>query len=160
QATLLRELLRIDLHYRRLHGESPMVEEYERRFKGHKELVRALFPAVPVAVSGTCETGPCTPPAPPARPAENRQGPERKGAARPLHLKLPIPAGPGMGKVFSFRGHDTFLVGRSKRCHLRLPSRDKYCSRFHFLVEVNPPLCRLVDMGSNNGTYVNSRPVT
>src|SRR5439155_15047366 len=48
---------------------------------------------------------------------------------------------------------------RSKRAHFRLPSKDRYFSRVHFLVEVNPPQCRLMDMGSRNGTYVNGRRV-
>jgi serine/threonine-protein kinase len=68
-------------------------------------------------------------------------------------------AGPHQGEVFDFTGHDTFLVGRSKRAHFRLPEKDEYFSRIHFLVEVNPPHCRLVDMKSTNGTYVNGKRV-
>ena len=34
-----------------------------------------------------------------------------------------------------------------------------YFSRNHFLVEVNPPLCRLLDMNSHNGTFVNRQRV-
>jgi serine/threonine-protein kinase len=37
--------------------------------------------------------------------------------------------------------------------------KDRYFSRVHFMVEVNPPQCRLVDMGSRNGTYVNDKKV-
>ena len=37
---------------------------------------------------------------------------------------------------------------------------DLYFSRFHFLVEINPPLCRLVDLGSRNGTRVNGKKVS
>jgi len=76
-----------------------------------------------------------------------------------MDITLTITAGPGKGKVFSFREHEMFLVGRSKHCHFQLPPGDRYCSRIHFLVEFNPPLCRLVDMGSNNGTFVNDRKV-
>lgn len=76
-----------------------------------------------------------------------------------MDITLHITAGPGKGKVFSFCGHDTFLVGRSKLCTFRLPSQDKFCSRIHFLVEINPPLCQVVDMGSNNGTFVNDQKV-
>src|SRR5262249_10093535 len=61
---------------------------------------------------------------------------------------------------FSFREHDTFIVGRSKQAHFRLPSKDKAFSRFHFMVEVNPPCCRLIDMASCNGTRVNGRKVS
>src|SRR3954454_9298863 len=76
-----------------------------------------------------------------------------------MRVTLPVIGGPHAGQVFSFAGHDTFLVGRSKRAHFRLPAKDRYFSRVHFLVEVNPPQCRLMDMGSRNGTYVNGRRV-
>ena len=36
-----------------------------------------------------------------------------------------------------------------------MPAEDKFFSRIHFMVEINPPLCRLTDMGSTNGTMVN-----
>ena len=72
-----------------------------------------------------------------------------------MRITLTVTEGPHKGQAFVFDGHDTFLVGRSKRAHFRLPSKDRYFSRIHFLVEVNPPHCRLMDMSSSNGTYVN-----
>lgn len=72
-----------------------------------------------------------------------------------MQVLLTVIDGPHKGREFSFTGHDTFLVGRSKRTHFQLLSKDKYFSRIHFLVEVNPPRCRIVDMNSHNGTYVN-----
>jgi serine/threonine-protein kinase len=76
-----------------------------------------------------------------------------------MRITLTVIEGPHQGQVFTFDGHDTFLVGRSKRAHFRLPSKDRYFSRIHFLVEVNPPHCRLMDMGSSNHTYVNEKQV-
>jgi serine/threonine-protein kinase len=76
-----------------------------------------------------------------------------------MHITLTVTAGPHQGQVFQFTGHDTFIVGRSKRAHFRLPAKDRYFSRVHFLVEVNPPQCRLMDLGSRNGTYVNGQKV-
>lgn len=76
-----------------------------------------------------------------------------------MPITLTVTEGPHVGQTFSFRGHDTFLVGRSKRAHFRLPAKDRYFSRIHFLVEVNPPQCRLTDMGSRNGTHVNGQRV-
>src|SRR5947207_11346823 len=76
-----------------------------------------------------------------------------------MRVTLTVIGGPHTGQAFSFSGHDTFLVGRSKRAHFRLPAKDRYFSRVHFLVEVNPPQCRLMDMGSRNGTYVNGKRV-
>jgi serine/threonine-protein kinase len=78
----------------------------------------------------------------------------------PFRITLTVTAGLHKGRVFTFVGHDTFIVGRSKRAHFQLPSKDKYFSRLHFLVEVNPPQCRLMDLGSRNGTYVNGQQVT
>src|SRR5215831_2384944 len=76
-----------------------------------------------------------------------------------MRITLQVTDGPHKGRTFTFQGHDTFLVGRSKRAHLRLPAKDMYFSRVHFLVEVNPPSCRLMDMGSRNGTHVNGQRV-
>jgi serine/threonine-protein kinase len=76
-----------------------------------------------------------------------------------MRITLTVTDGPHQGQAFVFDGHDTFLVGRSKRAHFRLPSKDRYFSRIHFLVEVNPPHCRLMDMSSSNGTFVNGRRV-
>jgi hypothetical protein len=77
----------------------------------------------------------------------------------PVRITLKVTAGPHKGESFAFVGHDTFLVGRSQRAHFQLPMKDKYFSRIHFMVEVNPPSCRLLDMGSRNGTYVNGQKV-
>src|SRR5262245_13542716 len=76
-----------------------------------------------------------------------------------MRVTLTVVGGPHKGQVFTFVGHDTFLVGRSKRAHFRLPVKDRFFSRVHFLVEVNPPQCRLMDMGSRNGTFVNGERV-
>jgi serine/threonine-protein kinase len=76
-----------------------------------------------------------------------------------MRILIEVMAGPHQGQTFSFDRHDTFLVGRSRRAHFRLPTEDRYFSRLHFLVEVNPPRCRLIDMGSKNGTYVNGQRV-
>jgi serine/threonine-protein kinase len=76
-----------------------------------------------------------------------------------MHVALTVTEGPYQGRVFTFRDHDTFLVGRSPEAHFALPERDPYFSRVHFLIEVNPPLCRLADLGSRNGTFVNGRRV-
>src|SRR5262249_3712460 len=75
-------------------------------------------------------------------------------------VRLTVIAGPHTGKTFVFDRHDTFIVGRGKQAHFRLPREDEFFSRTHFLVEVNPPHCRLIDLGSTNGTTVNGQKVT
>lgn len=76
-----------------------------------------------------------------------------------MRVLLNVIAGPHKGLEFAFDQHDTFLVGRSKHAHFQLPAKDKYFSRIHFMLEVNPPECRLIDMGSHNGTFVNGSQV-
>lgn len=72
-------------------------------------------------------------------------------------VELTVTSGPHRGKVFRLVGHDNFLVGRSPLVHFRLPKRDLYFSRLHFMIEANPPECALVDLGSTNGTFINGR---
>ncbi len=76
-----------------------------------------------------------------------------------MRVTLAVTEGPHQGQQFEFREHDTFLVGRAKQARFRLPAKDPSLSRYHFLVEVNPPHCRLMDMASTNGTYVNGERV-
>src|SRR5947209_6546036 len=76
-----------------------------------------------------------------------------------MQVTLTVIAGPHAGTEFHFDRHDTFLVGRSRHAHFQLPEKDRFFSRIHFMMEVNPPCCRLIDMGSHNGTYVNGQRI-
>ena len=76
-----------------------------------------------------------------------------------MRVTLTVIDGPHRGSAFEFVEHDAFLVGRSPEVQFRLPLRDKTLSRVHFLVEVNPPSCRLMDMASTNGVRVNGKKV-
>src|SRR5262245_993076 len=76
-----------------------------------------------------------------------------------MKLILNVTAGPHQGKEFTFDRHDTFLVGRVADAHLRLSHDDPCFSRRHFVLEVNPPRCRLLDFKSRNGTEVNGQRV-
>ncbi|HEX7518309.1 MAG TPA: FHA domain-containing protein [Chthoniobacterales bacterium] len=71
-------------------------------------------------------------------------------------VRLEIIDGPLKGKKFEFAEHDTFIFGRASDCHAHL-SDDTLVSRHHFILEVNPPLARLRDLGSLNATHVNNR---
>jgi serine/threonine-protein kinase len=121
RAVLVRELMALDIDYRKRRGEKPRSADYI-----------GLAPAL----------------------GANRHAPPQPGPAR---VTLTVTAGKNKGQTFSFAGHDTFLVGRSKHAHFHL--KDPYFSRVHFMVEVNPPSCRLMDMRSTNGTRVNGRKV-
>jgi pSer/pThr/pTyr-binding forkhead associated (FHA) protein len=77
-----------------------------------------------------------------------------------MKVILNVTEGPHQGRLFEFTEHDTFIVGRSKDAHFRLLLKDKTFSRFHFMLEINPPSCRMLDMASTNGTFVNGKRVT
>ncbi len=77
-----------------------------------------------------------------------------------LRILLTVTSGPHQGREFSFDAHENFIVGRAKAAQFRLSAKDQYFSRNHFLVEVNPPLCRLLDLNSTNGTFVNGKQVS
>src|SRR5262245_52528683 len=76
-----------------------------------------------------------------------------------MHVTLTVTAGPHAGREFGFDRHETFLVGRGKDAHFQLSYDDPYFSRRHFLVEVNPPRVRVLDLRSRNGTQVNGKRV-
>src|SRR4051812_14298346 len=78
-----------------------------------------------------------------------------------MKIVLTVTDGPLEGKTFEIVGHDTFIVGRSDQAQIRLAGKDKddALSRVHFMIEFNPPLCRLMDMASTNGTFVNGNRV-
>jgi hypothetical protein len=72
----------------------------------------------------------------------------------PGKVKLEIVQGVMKSKLFEFKEHDTFVLGRTPDCHVCLPD-DPMVSRHQFILEVNPPDARLRDLGSLNGTFVN-----
>ncbi|NQT18010.1 MAG: FHA domain-containing protein [Planctomycetes bacterium] len=76
-----------------------------------------------------------------------------------MQIVLDVIKGPHSGRRFEFAGHDNFIVGRASFAHFRLAEKDPLISRVHFMIEVNPPQCRLLDMGSRNGTRVNEQGV-
>jgi serine/threonine-protein kinase len=73
-------------------------------------------------------------------------------------LILDVLHGPYAGRSFPLGGHATFTVGRQPGQHICL-AEDPHLSRAHCLVEVNPPLARVVDLGSKTGTWVNGQKV-
>jgi serine/threonine-protein kinase len=75
-----------------------------------------------------------------------------------MRIILNVLQGPRAGSDFVFDRHDTFIVGRSRFVHCAMPE-DAALSRDHFMIEINPPLCELRDLGSTNGTFVNNERV-
>lgn len=71
-----------------------------------------------------------------------------------MKVELQVTAGPAAGQQFTFDKPDCFLFGRSEEAHISLPN-DPYVSRQHFLLEISPPECKLTDLNSKNGVFVN-----
>ncbi len=75
-----------------------------------------------------------------------------------MQVNLKVIAGPYKGRIFNFTQHDSFLIGRTPEAHLCLPD-DRFFSRNHCLLEINPPHSFVRDLGSTNGTFVNGKRV-
>jgi serine/threonine protein kinase len=75
-----------------------------------------------------------------------------------MNVVLRVTSGPHLGKEYTFDRHETFVVGRSSQVQFPVPE-DEFLSRNHFLIEFNPPVCFLRDLGSTNGTMVNGHRV-
>ncbi|MCA1686905.1 MAG: FHA domain-containing protein, partial [Planctomycetia bacterium] len=71
-----------------------------------------------------------------------------------MKVVLRVTSGPHAGAERTFAAAGSYAVGRSPNVPFSLPE-DRLLSREHFLIEVNPTLCDLLDLGSTNGTKVN-----
>ena len=76
-------------------------------------------------------------------------------------ITLKVVEGPQSGAEFTYRLPTLCTVGRSQDCSLRLPNDvlNSTVSRHHCLLEIDPPLVRVCDLGSLNGTFVNGRKI-
>ena len=74
---------------------------------------------------------------------------------------LTITEGQLSGKKFEFDSRATCIIGRADECHPKIPD-DEYhrtISRYHCLLDINPPNIRVRDFGSKNGTFVNEEKI-
>ena len=71
-----------------------------------------------------------------------------------MRVELNVVKGPGEGRSFTFEEPDIFVFGRGLDAHCSIPS-DRTISRNHFLVQLSPPHCTVLDLNSSNGTIVN-----
>lgn len=76
-----------------------------------------------------------------------------------MRVIMEIIDGPNAGTAFTFDKHAVVLVGRSDRCRPFSVGDDPKCSRVHLIMEANPPISRIRDLGSTNHTYVNGQKV-
>jgi eukaryotic-like serine/threonine-protein kinase len=73
-------------------------------------------------------------------------------------VKLRVNAGPKKGKEYIFDEPQGFTFGRAEDCSC-VVEEDETFSRYHFLLEINPPQVWIQDLGSLNGTYINRRKI-
>ncbi|MCW8928650.1 MAG: serine/threonine-protein kinase, partial [Gammaproteobacteria bacterium] len=65
------------------------------------------------------------------------------------------------GKEFKFNERTTCVIGRALDCNILLPDDQAHStiSRYHCLLDINPPDICIRDFGSLNGTYVNGEKI-
>lgn len=71
-------------------------------------------------------------------------------------VKLTVTRGVNPGKEYVFADRTVCKVGRARDCDLAFP-HDLHLdvSRHHCMLDIDPPLIRIRDLGSRNGTYIN-----
>jgi pSer/pThr/pTyr-binding forkhead associated (FHA) protein len=74
---------------------------------------------------------------------------------------LTVANGPVVGQEYEFRDSAVSVLGRAAECYPQLPDELPYkdVSRHHCLLDVRLPRLRLLDLGSDNGTFVNGARV-
>jgi len=92
-----------------------------------------------------------------ALPTEAREaaGPSPAATTSALRIELKVIEGAAAGRTFAFEEADCFLFGRAPDARVSITS-DPAVSRNHFLLLIAPPHCKVQDLGSTNGTIVNS----
>ena len=76
-------------------------------------------------------------------------------------VRLTVQTGPHKGKKFCFCGATRCLIGRAPDCFVQMAGavRDQTISRHHCELAIDPTSIRIQDLGSQNGTYINGKPV-
>jgi len=79
----------------------------------------------------------------------------------PDKITLKIIEGNLIGQEFTFEERTTCIIGRAQDCHPQLPEDEAHriISRYHCLLDINPPDIRVRDFGSRNGTYINNKKI-
>ncbi|BAY24239.1 serine/threonine kinase [Calothrix sp. NIES-2100] len=79
----------------------------------------------------------------------------------PAKVTLTITKGKLPGRQYTFDSRTICIIGRSSECNIQLPddAQHRTISRYHCLLDINPPAIRIRDFGSKNGTYVNSEKI-
>src|SRR3954464_1981627 len=76
-----------------------------------------------------------------------------------MFVILEAVSGPVLGRRIEVRGGSIVRGGRTGKSDYPI-SEDGYLSGLHFAVECDGTQCRIRDLGSSNGTFVNGSRVT
>lgn len=76
-------------------------------------------------------------------------------------VTLIVTEGSLQGREFVFDSRTTCIVGRAPECNPQMPNDKAHSkiSRYHCLLDINPPAIRVRDFGSKNGTFVNGQNI-
>jgi pSer/pThr/pTyr-binding forkhead associated (FHA) protein len=76
----------------------------------------------------------------------------------PAKVTLTMTEGKSPGRQYTFDSRTVCIIGRSQECNPQLPDDEDHStiSRYHCLLDINPPDIRVRDFGSRNGTYLTS----
>jgi pSer/pThr/pTyr-binding forkhead associated (FHA) protein len=74
-----------------------------------------------------------------------------------VHVIVNMPGEDSTTREYMFTRASHFIVGRAPDCDIRIPPESLFedVSRHHCELDIDPPLIRLRDLGSRNGTYLN-----
>lgn len=103
-----------------------------------------------------------SPPSPPLRKGETGTplAPRTSGGTKST-VALTIESGSLKGRTFVFDSRSVCAIGRGKECDPQLPNDSSHqtISRYHCLLDINPPGIRIRDLNSKNGTFVNGKMI-
>ncbi len=76
-------------------------------------------------------------------------------------IQITINRGGKAGKQYIFKDRTVCVIGRAPDCNILLPDDDQHStiSRYHCLLDINPPEICIRDFGSLNGTFVNHNKI-
>lgn len=76
-------------------------------------------------------------------------------------IQITITRGGKAGKQYTFNERTVCVIGRALDCNILLPDDEQHetISRYHCLLDINPPEICIRDFGSLNGTFVNHKKI-
>jgi len=77
----------------------------------------------------------------------------------PAKVILKFTKGGLKDKAFCYDQKDSVIIGRLSDSNIVVPESDSTVSRYHCILDINPPIVTVRDFGSLNGTYLNGQKI-